>query len=118
MSSPCDPSVRVEPVPASEALDRRGFLKAGGAAAALLAAPMLAAPIPAGATAVAQRLAPDVSRAGMGSGDGSYADPDAWHVDDVWGHRPRYAHPIPYGAHPGSPVSWEHVDPIDLQFVG
>jgi hypothetical protein len=42
----------------------------------------------------------------------------AWHVDDMWGHSPRYAHPIPYARTQGEPIAWEHVEPIDRMFVG
>ncbi len=39
------------------------------------------------------------------------------HVDDMWGHWPRYAHPIPYTVVPHVPVSWDTVAPIDRMFV-
>jgi hypothetical protein len=36
-----------------------------------------------------------------------------WHVDDMWGHWPPYAHPIPHtGAQPGA-HPWESLDPVD-----
>jgi hypothetical protein len=35
------------------------------------------------------------------------------HVDDVWGHWPRYAHPIPYCAAQVEPLPWEQIDPAD-----
>ena len=40
-----------------------------------------------------------------------------WHVDDMWGHWPRYAHPIPYARAEVASVSWENVEPVDLMFM-
>jgi hypothetical protein len=40
-----------------------------------------------------------------------------WHVDDMWGHWPRYAHPIPYTLVRHVPISWDAVAPIDRVFV-
>jgi hypothetical protein len=39
-----------------------------------------------------------------------------WHVDDMWGHMPRYAHPIPYPSTHAT-LNWENVDPIDRNFI-
>jgi hypothetical protein len=40
----------------------------------------------------------------------------AWHVDDMWGHMPRYAHPI--SCRPvHEPLNSDNVDPIDRAFV-
>ena len=40
----------------------------------------------------------------------------SWHVDDMWGHMPRYAHPISCRvAH--VPLNLDNVDPIDHAFV-
>ena len=44
------------------------------------------------------------------------AEQGAWHVDDMWGHWPRYAHPIPYSS-VHQPLSWDDVAPVDRQFV-
>jgi hypothetical protein len=55
--------------------------------------------------------------AGGAAGTPSATDDDSWHVDDMWGHRPRYAHPIPHSGAALDPVSWEHVDPIDRPFM-
>ena len=49
---------------------------------------------------------------------GSVALPaeEAWHVDDMWGHRPRYAQVIP---HAGTLPAFSHLelaDPIDRSF--
>jgi hypothetical protein len=39
-----------------------------------------------------------------------------WHVDDMWGHMPRYAHPISCTpVH--EPTNWDHVAPVDRAFV-
>lgn len=41
-----------------------------------------------------------------------------WHVDDICGHRPRYAHPIPY-MHDTTPADFAALAaPADRQFVG
>jgi len=40
-----------------------------------------------------------------------------WHVDDICGHWPRYAHPIPFAQAQSAPVAWEGVDPVDLAFL-
>jgi hypothetical protein len=49
----------------------------------------------------------------------SLADGDAagmWHVDDMWGHMPRYAHPI--SCTPiHEPMNWDDVAPVDRAFV-
>jgi hypothetical protein len=68
-----------------------------------------------GGTHDAQRVAADAA-AGEAGAD-TPTDEDAWHVDDMWGHRPRYAHPIPHAGVALDPVSWDHVDPIDRPFV-
>jgi hypothetical protein len=40
-----------------------------------------------------------------------------WHVDDICGHLPRYAHPIPY-MHDTTPPDLSHLAaPVDRQFV-
>jgi hypothetical protein len=44
------------------------------------------------------------------------AEVGTWHVDDMWGHMPRYAHPI--SCRPvHDPVNWDNVDPVDRAFV-
>jgi hypothetical protein len=40
------------------------------------------------------------------------------HVDDMWGHWPRYAHPIPYGTAEAGPHPWERLDPVDRMWGG
>lgn len=38
-------------------------------------------------------------------------------VDDMWGHWPRYAHPIPYRGSQAAPLPWESLDPVDQQWA-
>ena len=41
-----------------------------------------------------------------------------WHVDDMWGHWPRYAHPIGYGHLPSAhALLLAQADPIDHIFL-
>ena len=101
----------------SEALDRRSFLGAVVTAGAMAAA----AAVPVTARALALTEGRDVQSSGAqplpapGTSEAA-ADAD-WHIDDMWGHTPRYAHPIPYSPMRGSPVSWEHIEPIDRMLV-
>jgi hypothetical protein len=41
-----------------------------------------------------------------------------WHVDDICGHMPRYAHPIPYMHDTSAPDLAALAAPVDRQFVG
>jgi hypothetical protein len=41
-----------------------------------------------------------------------------WHVDDICGHMPRYAHPIPYMHDTSAPDIAALAAPVDRQFVG
>ena len=53
-----------------------------------------------------------------GAAMGASAMPEgAGHVDDMWGHWPRYAHPIPYTLVRHAPISWDTVAPVDRLFV-
>jgi hypothetical protein len=85
-------------------LDRRSFLGAlsltAAAAGSLFGGRLLqAAP-------GANRIATVSLEGGVGS----------WHVDDMWGHMPRYAHPISCRvAH--VPLNLDNVNPIDHAFV-
>lgn len=96
----------------SEQIDRRAFLggaAAAGAIAAAAAAPLTAralalAPVPEARPSGEVLSAPDQARSALD---------DDWHIDDMWGHTPRYAHPIPHSPMRTSPIAWEHVDPID-----
>jgi hypothetical protein len=88
---------------------RRAFLGGVGmsvaAAVALTLAPGARALSRAGATsAVPQALS------GVPEGD--------WHVDDICGHMPRYAHPIPYMHDTSPPDIAALAAPVDRQFVG
>ena len=44
-------------------------------------------------------------------------EPGTWHVDDMWGHWPRYAHPIPYTVVRHVPIGSDTVAPVDRMFV-
>lgn len=92
----------------SAPFDRRAFL--GGAAAAGAIAAAAAVPLTARALALIPAAVPPAN------GKAPAADAD-WHIDDMWGHAPRYAHPIPHSPMRTSPISWEHVDPIDRFLV-
>lgn len=101
----------------SEQLDRRSFLGAAAAAGAVAAA----AATPLTARALALVPGPDAASSGAEpvrqpelQGESAEAE---WHIDDMWGHAPRYAHPIPYSPMRSSPIAWEHVDPIDRFLV-
>ena len=82
-------------------LDRRVFLSALGLTAAGTALVL------AGAGVSAPREAMGAAAIPEGTG----------HVDDMWGHWPRYAHPIPYTVVRHAPISWDTVAPIDRMFV-
>jgi hypothetical protein len=77
------------------------------------------------AAAVALTLAPG-ARALWLSGGAPAAVPQAlsgvpegdWHVDDICGHMPRYAHPIPYMHDTSQPDLAALAAPVDRQFVG
>jgi hypothetical protein len=88
---------------------RRAFLGGAGmsvaAAVALTLAPGARALSLSGIpTAVPQALS------GVPEGD--------WHVDDICGHMPRYAHPIPYMHDTSPPDIAALAAPVDRQFVG
>jgi hypothetical protein len=53
-----------------------------------------------------------------GSAAPDEAGEGTWDVDDMWGHWPRYAHPIGYGHVQSAHVSVvAHADPIDHIFL-
>jgi hypothetical protein len=39
------------------------------------------------------------------------------HVDDMWGHWPRYSHPIPHACSQTETVSREKAEPVDWMWV-
>jgi len=102
---------------AGAALGRRGFLEmaalAIGAAVSGLLAPV-----------VARAQAGNAHRPGQVASDAGGAPPAVvdeqaeWHIDDMWGHRPRYAHVIPHAPASGAPLDWSRIDPIDRNFIG
>ena len=88
---------------------RRAFLGSAGmtvaAAVALALTPGSRGAALLGATAV-----PPPALTGALDGD--------WHVDDICGHMPRYAHPIPYMHDTSAPNLAALAAPVDWQFVG
>ncbi len=69
------------------------------------------------AAAVALTLAPG-ARAWALSGSPLAVVPEGdWHVDDICGHMPRYAHPIPYMHDTSRPDLAALAAPVDRQFV-
>jgi len=96
----------------SEPLDRRAFLGGAAAAGALVAAAVR--PLPARVLGLAPLEAARASGAALPAPAGvETAAEDDWHIDDMWGHTPRYAHPIPHSPMRSGPIAWEHVEPID-----
>ena len=85
-------------------LDRRSFLGALSLTAVgtvLTARGWTAAVDPKGGVSLSQEGGSDVG---------------AWHVDDMWGHMPRYAHPIACSpVH--QPIDLDGVDAVDWAFV-
>jgi hypothetical protein len=86
------------------ALDRRSFLGALSLTAAgtlLTARGWTAAVDPDGGLSLSHEAGSDVG---------------AWHVDDMWGHMPRYAHPI--ACNPvHQPIDLDIVDAVDRAFM-
>jgi hypothetical protein len=85
-------------------LDRRSFL---GALSLTAAGTLL--------TARGWNAAAD-AQGGMSLSHSGGSDVDAWHVDDMWGHMPRYAHPIA-GKLVHQPIDLDSVDPSDRAFI-
>ena len=90
-------------------LDRRAFL---GALGLTTAGAVLAGRLGAGVTEETAGVEAPVTQ-------WSAAPEGNWHVDDMWGHWPRYAHPIPYSSVHRSPpsVAWDNVAPADRIFI-
>jgi hypothetical protein len=88
---------------------RRAFL--GGAGMTVAAAVALTLAPGARAFALSRNLqAVPAALSGAPEGD--------WHVDDICGHMPRYAHPIPYMHDTSPPDLAALAAPVDRQFVG
>ena len=88
---------------------RRAFL--GGAGMTVAAAVALTLAPGARAWALSGTpLAVPQALSGLPQGD--------WHVDDICGHMPRYAHPIPYMHDTSRPDITALAAPVDRQFVG
>lgn len=88
---------------------RRAFLGGAGMTVAAAVAMMLAP----GAHARPLPWAAPLLPAAL---TGLYPQGD-WHVDDICGHLPRYAHPIPYLHDTSAPDLAALVAPVDRQFV-
>jgi hypothetical protein len=88
-------------------LDRRAFLgNAGIAAGALIV------------SGIVPLLSGHTSRTGRSTtAPPSAAVDSAWHVDDMWGHWPRYAHPIPHACVQADTSSWEKAALVDRMWV-
>jgi hypothetical protein len=89
-----------------EGTSRRGFLGAGVTVAAAVALSLT----PGGRALVAAATGVPAALGAAPQGD--------WHVDDICGHMPRYAHPIPYLHESSAPGHWALAAPVDWQFVG
>ena len=88
----------------SKSVDRRTFL---GQASLTAGAVMVSGVLP-----LVSERAPRVRTAG------AVAECDEFrHVDDMWGHWPRYAHPIPHACSQTETVSREKADLIDQMWV-
>ena len=89
-------------------VDRRTFLGALALTAAGAAMPCARAAQAGSGAAGLQSL----------SGAATSAIPEGpWHVDDMWGHWPRYAHPISYTLARHVPIDVDAVAPADRQFM-
>ena len=107
-------------------LDRRAFLGGVGVAAgAALAASVLPIAAAHGAPLAvlpgARTRGADEGR-GVGAAEAGLRPEDAWHIDDMWGHWPRYAHPIPHAgagaaAAEHAAALWERIDPVDRMLL-
>jgi hypothetical protein len=108
MSAPLEHGAHGETLPGRVTLngrvvDRRTFLGALALTAAGVALPCRQA-VPVGLQALA--------------GTAASALPEGlWHVDDMWGHWPRYAHPISYTLVRHVPIDLATVAPADRQFM-
>jgi hypothetical protein len=86
-----------------ELIDRRAFLGGAGLIAGAV---------------VATTLAPlsMVHASATGLSFVTAGEAGTWHIDDVCGHWPPYAHPIGYG-HGSASVTVAHAEPIDHIFL-
>ena len=91
------------------AIDRRAFLATFGATASALVVASMAPLAAAWETEQRDGALPSCAPAVAVEAD--------WDVDDICGHSPPYAHPIPHAAARSSPVMWEWIDPIDRMLV-
>jgi hypothetical protein len=96
------------------AIDRRAFLGNVGVVAGAVMAASVMPLVSAGAASfeAPARAAPVRAPVVADSSD------ELRHVDDMWGHWPRYAHPVPYARMQAAPALWERADPVDRMLVG
>ena len=87
-------------------IDRREFIAAAGAAAAVAALPLAAA-----------ARAADLPDTASVEGAPSAAPLAHWTIDDMWGVNPRYADPIGYGRPDTARDLQALADPADLPFL-
>jgi hypothetical protein len=120
MSTGSDPALRGAAAMLPERLtlngqlvDRRTFL---GALALTTAALVMVRPGTASATSAAGGAEGPTSARPEAPTAGTVPE-GTWHVDDMWGHRPRYAHPIPYTLVHHVPISFDTVALVDRMFV-
>jgi len=94
-----------------QVLDRRAFLgNASIAAGALIVSGFV--PLPSEHTSQTGRSAAAAASESPGAATDSMG-----HVDDMWGHWPRYAHPIPHACVQLDTASCENAAPIDRMWV-
>ena len=88
----------------SKSVDRRTFLGQASLAAGVV--------IAAGVLPLVSERTPQMRTAGAAVECDEFR-----HVDDMWGHWPRYSHPIPHACSQTETVSWEKADLIDQMWV-
>jgi hypothetical protein len=97
----------------SQMLDRRTFLgHAGIAAGALIVSGVM--PL---SSDHASQSGRSTAAAAPGLPSAAVDSSELWHVDDMWGHWPRYAHPIPHARAQADMACWEKAALIDQMWV-
>ncbi len=92
--------------PAPLSIDRREFIAAAGAVAAVAALPL-----------AASTRAPERSAAAAAANAAAAAPLADWTIDDMWGVNPRYAEPIAYGRPHAARDLQAMAEPADLPFL-
>jgi hypothetical protein len=97
----------------SQILDRRTFLgQAGSVAGALIVSGV----VPLSSEHTSQ-TGGSTAAAAPGLPSAAVQSSGLLHVDDIWGHWPRYAHPIPHACVRADTASWEKAALIDRMWV-